>query len=788
MARISSVPLIEEVSRILGEGMAAEELVDERTLWLVICSALVPAPTTDSDANKTLEAWFGAQVPADSVKLAEIRRIVNDASLNLEATGRAFEQHMATTAASGRKDRGAFFTPTTLVQETLRHSVSPVLDGATSRAEVLNLKFCDPAAGAGAFAFPLIELVTSHLASHSSYDTLASARRAVIANCVYFVDVDPLTVALLRSLVWIYSDCSLDLVRSIERKIVVGDAINSSLDPVFELSSVFTGFNWRCAFPEVFELGGFSAIVGNPPWGGLRPMASRSQLRDDENWDEYSEQRLNYVQTLKSGTLYSLQGKGDADLYRYFLERSLQLLQPGGWLGLVIPSAFLRAEGAMPLRRKMILEGSFRLIREYWNTERVFDIHPMFRFLVVAWQDGGEGGISKLSLGNRRIDQDRATGITLSRAFLKSVSGNRLSVPDVRTKEQSVLLSRLSSNHPLLGDRDAGTWNVRFVRELDMTGAQKRFLTLSAALRDGAVLNSDGIYMHPNLGTLLPVYEGRMVHQHDSYAKAHIGGTGRSAEWKPLPPSQKYIGPQYLVPSSTRLSGELPQILRAGFCDITGHANERTVLSSILPIGVIAGNKVPTLRFDRDQQDLHFLWVAIANSFVIDWIARRRVSTSMNFFQWEQIPFPRLDPDSRTGSQLISLAKELSSWTEGKDDLVQLEQRARLRARIDALVAFEFGLNLVDMVLILKDFPLLDRGFSSVRSTQTRDIVLLELSRLMGQDQATLHDAGLSQDDGPVDLAERVDDASLMGNIAFVPAEMTRMVRASGRQLVREAG
>ena len=68
------------------------------------------------------------------------------------------------------------------------------------------------------------------------------------------------------------------------------------------------------------------------------------------------------------------------------------------------------------------------------------------------------------------------------------------------------------------------------------------------------------------------------------------------------------------------------------------------MLAALIPSHAVCGNKVPTCRFDPADHGLDLLWLAIANSFVVDWCVRRRVGTSLNFFVWEQIPVSATGP------------------------------------------------------------------------------------------------------------------------------------------------
>jgi hypothetical protein len=78
-------------------------------------------------------------------------------------------------------------------------------------------------------------------------------------------------------------------------------------------------FHWPLEFPEVWQQGGFDAIVGNPPFQGGQKITSAlgSQYRDF------------LVTWLAGGT------RGSADLVAYFYLRASRLLRPTGGFGLI---------------------------------------------------------------------------------------------------------------------------------------------------------------------------------------------------------------------------------------------------------------------------------------------------------------------------------------------------------------------------------------------------------------------------------------------------------------------
>lgn len=247
----------------------------------------------------------------------------------------------------------------------------------------------------------------------------------------------------------------------------------------------------------------------------------------------------------------------------------------------------------------------------------------------------------------------------------------------------------------------------------------------------------------------LPVLEGRMVQQFDCAAKMYVSGEGRTAKWVKAGRFNRAIVPHYFV---RRVDAERRESLafqpRAGFCDVTGHANERSVLAALIPSNVVCGNKVPTCRFESEDLRTHLLWIAIANSLVIDWLVRRRLSTTLNFFVWRQIPFPVVRANDINGRFLIEAAVRLSChspfdvfWLEGilKQAGIHIStalsvpthgERQSMIARLDRIVAGLFNLSADEVELVRRDFAREKLG-ASPSSRKKRGIDSIDVSAEM---------------------------------------------------------
>jgi len=198
-----------------------------------------------------------------------------------------------------------------------------------------------------------------------------------------------------------------------------------------------------------------------------------------------------------------------------------------------------------------------------------------------------------------------------------------------------------------------------------------------------------------------------MVHQYDHAAKAYQSGEGRGAKWADLEFSGKELLPHFYVAGSRD-----EYQLRAAFCRVTGQTNERSMLASMIPPASPAGNSLATLTSVPAGIDAQLAWLAGTCSFVFDFLLRQKISTNLNYFYVESSPLARPLMGSEAFSSLATRAARLVSITpeiQLAEPALELRERARLRAEIDAIVAGLYDLSPAEFGYILTTFPLLDR-------------------------------------------------------------------------------
>lgn len=111
----------------------------------------------------------------------------------------------------------------------------------------------------------------------------------------------------------------------------------------FDSQAGGAGIDWERDFPEPMREGGFTALVGNPPFVNI--------------------ERLDPVEKRRYREAFPALRKR-FDLFVPMAERALDLTRPGGHLALVLPQAFLNQAYAEALRRRFLTETTLLRLEE----------------------------------------------------------------------------------------------------------------------------------------------------------------------------------------------------------------------------------------------------------------------------------------------------------------------------------------------------------------------------------------------------------------------------------------
>lgn len=139
-------------------------------------------------------------------------------------------------------------------------------------------------------------------------------------------------------------------------------------------------FRFSTQFADIAAAGGFSLVVGNPPWvrPHALPIAERTRLR--------TEFQCMRTPAWKAGAARAGAGAGfsaQADLSAAFVERSGTLLADGGVIGLLVPAKLWRALAGGGVRQWLHDRTHIHAVHDYSHAPSLFDA-AVYPSLLVA--------------------------------------------------------------------------------------------------------------------------------------------------------------------------------------------------------------------------------------------------------------------------------------------------------------------------------------------------------------------------------------------------------------------
>lgn len=481
--------------------------------------------------------------------------------------------------------------------------------------------------------------------------------------------------------------------------------------------------HWPLAFPEVFdrETPGFDVIVGNPPWEevtieelafyalyrpGLRglPEAERREaiaelLAERPELSprlEAEQERLAALRRSLGPEAGYQAGAGDPDVYKYFCQRYRELLREGGRLGVVLPRTVFLAKGSAEFRRWLFDEAAPERIDFLLNTGRwAFDAEPRYTSsLLSARRDSpADGDAFEIAGPARSVAEFRSQvqhpGLSLRRMSL----GPDLEVPLLSGQTAADLLTKLRAGPPFpLG---GGQWRCFPVAEFHETA--------DAALWRNA---EEG----------WPLWQGKSFDQLDPHGKnARFCPPGEEAlakARKPRPGLKSLLAEKAPLAARRLAVERTVGAARVAFRDVTNRENSRTVLACLVPPRHFLTNKAPYLAFIDEDPAAEAACLALMNSLVFDWQARRFVETNVNFFILEGLCLPSLSEDdvaalAAPAARLSCPDDRFAEFAEATGvecGPIEEEERATLRVEIDARVAAIWGLTTEELEIVFDDF------------------------------------------------------------------------------------
>jgi hypothetical protein len=437
--------------------------------------------------------------------------------------------------------------------------------------------------------------------------------------------------------------------------------------------------HWPLAFPEVFWTeggepragGGFDAVLGNPPWDMVRGDSGDGDVRSGRRADA-----RRVTDFVRESGVYRIESRSHLNRYQLFVERALQLVRPGGRIGLVLPSGMMTDAGVAPLRRHLFDHADVDALAGLDNRGGVFPIHRSVRFVLMTCTTGRTTEAVSCRFGITDPDDlERPAGapIVVTRRLLSRLSGDDdLAVPEMTSEADLRILAKISAHVPRLGSPEG--WKLHFSRELNATDDRHAFAPF-----DGGA--------HAR-----PVIEGK-----------HI---------EPFRTSLDGCRHQLRADAATR---HVPRRARLAYRDVASATNRLTLIAAIVPARVVTTHTLFCLRDTLPLATQHVL-CGLLNSFVANYLVRFRVNTHVTAALISRLPVPLLDGTDPAFARLAYVARRLA---EAQAPMESMEEYAELQA----LTARLYGLTEHDFAHVLATFPLVaaETRSAALAAFTTRD-------------------------------------------------------------------
>lgn len=293
-----------------------------------------------------------------------------------------------------KKAGGVYYTPQYIVKYIVENTVGKLCKDNTPK-KVSELRILDPACGSGSFLLEAYQyLLNWHLNYYTNlkdkkrireqiyegknnewYLTVKEKKR-ILLNNIFGVDIDhqAVEVTKLSLLLKVLEGENKDVIEAqqklfkeralpdLENNIKCGNSLigpeiynDSDLQLNIEDIKKINPFDWNNEYSEIMENGGFDAVIGNPPYIRIHSM---------KVWSPFEVEF--YKKIFKSAK------KGNYDIYVIFIEKSINLLNDNGIIGLILPHKFFNAQYGEPIR-SLLMQGKYLDTIVHFGYNQVFD-------------------------------------------------------------------------------------------------------------------------------------------------------------------------------------------------------------------------------------------------------------------------------------------------------------------------------------------------------------------------------------------------------------------------------
>ena len=510
-------------------------------------------------------------------------------------------------------------------------------------------------------------------------------------------------------------------------------------------------FHWCLEFPEVFEEGGFSCVLGNPPWERIKLQekeffaskdpdivnaankAAREKLikqlihsnpRLLQEFEEAKHDADAQGKFIRESGRFPLTAVGDINTYSVFAETTRKLINADGRVGVIVPTGIATDDTCKRFFGDLTQRQSLASLYDFENREKLFaavDSRMKFSLLAMSGKPIPQANFSFFLTQAKQIEEglkpNNGGMFQLSSQDIALINPNTLTCQVFRTKADAELTKKIYQRVPILENEKTGVnpWGISFMAMFHMANDSHLFKTRCCASAPEDIV-------------LKPLYEAKMFHQFDHRWGSYTGGECKDVSLEEKSDPNCTVNPRYWVDKAeveNKLALKWDKEWLLGWRDVCRSTDERTAIFNLLP-RVAVGNNAPIMIIENNKSDLITCLFGNLCSLIFDFITRHKVGgTHMNFFIVKQLPI--IPPDWYTPEdieyisshvlELVYTAYDMKPFAldmgyEGEPFVWNETRRAKLRAELDAKYAKLYGLTRDELRYILDpadvygaDFP-----------------------------------------------------------------------------------
>ncbi|MGN8852064.1 Eco57I restriction-modification methylase domain-containing protein [Anaerobiospirillum succiniciproducens] len=512
-------------------------------------------------------------------------------------------------------------------------------------------------------------------------------------------------------------------------------------------------FHWPVEFPLVMNDGGFTVVLGNPPWDkpkveDVKWFAARypeianaptaavrkkmieklshgqlasSHLKDGallppnkaeiKLYEQYIEALRTAACAAKFGHLeaefggrFPLTGVGDTNLFAYFAELALSLNNDSGRVGLVLPTILMTGDTTKVFAAH-VLNGNMIQLHDFENRKKIFPIDSRFRFSLITIGKSDDMDCVFYATSQKDLDE-RRRHIAFTPSDIRMMNPNTKTCINIRSHRDMEINRKIYSKVPVLWcekeNGDEKTWDIDLY-------------TMFHGSQDSALFKKE------RCEGAVPLYIGKFISNFDDrFETFDLEKNGKKVN-RYVSEKEKTnsyeINPEYWVDHKDvneqwlKKGYNNPWVL--GFRDVASPTNERTLITSVVNASFAFSNKLPLVLLNKNDTRLAACLMANLNSLVTDYLVRIKApSSNVNFFILKQTPI--LPPDTYSEKEIDFIASRVAKLTRNHDSINKVwltdypeypfgtdESRLEIRAELDALYAKKYGLTRDELDFVL---------------------------------------------------------------------------------------